>query len=45
MKSLTVVAQPLACQSMEGAKDHKDGYARAKQVLEQLGRALTDTPN
>lgn len=44
VKSLTVVVQTLARQSLEEANDHKDGYSRAKQVLEQLGRALTFKP-
>lgn len=44
VKSLTVVVQTLARQALEGANDHKDGYSRAKQVLEQLGRALTFKP-
>lgn len=38
--SLTVVAQTLAAKAMEGAKDHHDGYARAKQALCALGQAL-----
>lgn len=40
VKSLTVVAQTLAVQAMEGAKDHHDGYENAKRVLGQLGQAL-----
>lgn len=40
VKSLTVVAQALAVQAMEGAKDHHDGYESAKRVLGQLGQAL-----
>lgn len=40
VRSLTVVAQTLAAKAMEGAKDHKDGYEKAKQALGQLGQAL-----
>lgn len=40
LRSLTVVVQNLATQAMTGAKDHHDGYDRAKDALGQLGRAL-----
>lgn len=39
-RSLLVAAQFLAGNAMHGATDHKDGYARAKAVLERLGGQL-----
>ncbi len=44
VRSITVVAQTLAAKAMEGAKDHHDGYERAKQALEQLGSAMAIRP-
>lgn len=38
--SLTVVAQALATRAMEDAKDHHDGYEKAKQALTALDGAL-----
>ncbi len=37
-KALLIAAQHLAAQAMQGAADHHDGYARAKQALEPLAR-------
>lgn len=44
LRSLTVVVQNLATLAMTGAKDHHDGYDRAKDALGQLGRALQVRP-
>jgi len=40
VKSLTVVAQTVALNAMDGAKDHHDGYERAKTALVALSSAL-----
>lgn len=40
VKSLTVVAQAVALNAMDGAKDHHDGYERAKIALVALSSAL-----
>lgn len=35
-KAMLIAAQHLAAQAMQGATDHRDGYARAKKALEPL---------
>jgi phage regulator Rha-like protein len=40
MKSRIVVAQELAAAAMESANDHHEAYAKAKDALGTLGRAL-----
>lgn len=45
VKSLTVVAQIVASRAMTGAKDHHDGYQKAKTALGTLERALIGGTN
>lgn len=40
VRSMTVVAQTVALNAMENAKDHHDGYEKAKTALNQLSHAL-----
>ena len=39
--SMLIVAQATATASMHGAADHHEGYAKAKDALAKLGKALT----
>ncbi|MEJ6005775.1 Rha family transcriptional regulator [Paucibacter sp. AS339] len=39
-QALLIVAQSMAAQAMQGAADHKDGYSRAKRVLEPLAALM-----
>lgn len=39
-QALLIVAQSMATQAMQGAADHKDGYSRAKRVLEPLAALI-----
>lgn len=40
-KSLLVVAQMVAALALQDAKDHKDGYQRAKDSLSELHKAIS----
>lgn len=43
-KAMLVTAQVVATNAMQGALDHRDGYRRAKDALDQLGALAVSAP-